>query len=192
MTSAMLPHFIALTMFAGLMVWAAISDFRSHIIPNQISLGALALYPIYVMSAPEPVGWIGAAIMAAVFFAVGFLMFALRAMGAGDVKLMTVAVLWTGPKGFGTFILVLAGAGLALAVITAFRAVLAKRRAAALAAPGGEAIVAETPASVFARARGFLAEFRYIPLLKLDTPYGVAIAAAALAAGVNHVFTVLR
>jgi prepilin peptidase CpaA len=189
MTSALLPHIIALTMFAALMIWAAISDFRSHIIPNQISLGALALYPVFVMSAPEPVGWIGAAIMAAVFFGVGFLMFALRAMGAGDVKLITVAVLWTGPKGFGLFILVLAGAGLALAVVTAFRAVLAKRRAAA---PPGEALAAETPASAVARVRGFLAEFRYIPLLKLDTPYGVAIAAAALTAAVNHAFTVLR
>src|SRR6185369_5475597 len=98
---------VALTLFAGLMLWAAASDFRRYLIPNQVSLGALGLFPVYVLSAPAPVQWQWSLAIAAVLFAIAFVMYLLRAFGAGDAKLLPVVVLWVGPKNFTLFILVL-------------------------------------------------------------------------------------
>ena len=74
---------VALTIFSGLLVWAAVSDFRRYIIPNQVSLGALALYPVYVLSAPEPVNWQWALVMAGVWTSVCVMFPALDAKAAG-------------------------------------------------------------------------------------------------------------
>ena len=181
----------ALTMFVMLLAWAAVSDYRRYLIPNQVTLGALALYPVFVLSAPEPTAWVFALVMAAVFFAVGFAMYMLRAMGAGDAKLMPVVVLWAGPKEFTLFLIVLLGASFVLAGWMGARTALAQIRAEDRdSAPQGGA--AAVPASPFARAGRFLAELRHVPLLKIQVPYGVAISAAGIAVAVNTMFTTLR
>src|SRR5688572_8668018 len=110
---------VALTLFSGLLLWAAFSDFRRFLIPNQVSLGALALFPVYVMSAPVPVQWQWALALAAGFFAVGFGMYMARALGAGDAKLLPVVVLWAGPKNLTLFVLVLALSSVLLAAVMA-------------------------------------------------------------------------
>jgi prepilin peptidase CpaA len=177
---------VTLTMFAALLVWAAVSDYRRYLIPNQVSLGALALYPVYVLSSPEPISWLFALAMAAVFFAIGFVMYCVRAMGAGDAKLLPVVMLWVGPKDFTAFIVVLIGASIVLAGVIGARTALAHIRAGE---PSGQAAVALTG---FERARRFLAEFRHVPFLKIQVPYGVAIAAGGLWVAVNALFTTLR
>ncbi len=178
---------VALTMFTGLLAWAAVSDFRRFVIPNQVSLGALVLYPVYVMSAPDPVNWQWALIMAGVFFAVGFAMYALRAMGAGDAKLLPVVMLWVGAKDFTLFIVVLVGGSLLLALVIGVRTALAQMRATER--EDGGAAVAVSGLARFARLLG---ELRHVPFLKLQVPYGVAIAAGGIAVAVNAVFTTLR
>jgi prepilin peptidase CpaA len=178
---------VALTIFSGLLAWAAVSDFRRYIIPNQVSLGALALFPVYVLSAPEPVHWQWALVMAGVFFAVGFVMYLLRAMGAGDAKLLPVVMLWVGPKDFTPFILVLVGGSLILAGVVGVRTALAQMRAAER--EGGGAAVAVSPFVRFARLLG---ELRHVPFLKIQVPYGVAIAAGGIWVAVNAMFTTLR
>ena len=84
---------LALTAFAGLLVWAAWSDLRDYIIPNRISIAIAALYPAHILATENIHILPGALIMAAVVFAVGFAFFALRIAGGGDVKLMTAAAL---------------------------------------------------------------------------------------------------
>jgi prepilin peptidase CpaA len=178
---------VALTMFSGLLAWAAVSDFRRYIILNQVSLGALALYPVFVLSAPEAVHWQWALVMAGVFFVVGFVMYLARAMGAGDAKLLPVVMLWVGAKDFTTFMLVLIGGSLVLAFVVGVRTALAQMRAGER--ESGGAAVAVSGLGRFFRLLG---ELRHVPFLKIQVPYGVAIAAGGIAVAVNTLFTTLR
>jgi len=180
---------VALTIFSALLLWAAVSDYRRYIIPNQVSLGALALYPVYVLSAPEPVAWVFALVMAAVFFAVGFAMYLLRAMGAGDAKLLPVVMLWVGPKDFTAFMIVLLGGSLVLAGVVGVRTALAQLRASEREAAAGGAAVA---VSALARVGRLIGELRHVPFLKIQVPYGVAIAAGGIWVALNALFTTLR
>jgi prepilin peptidase CpaA len=181
---------VALTIFSGLLVWAAVSDFRRYIIPNQVSLGALALYPVYVLSAPDPINWQWALVMAGIFFAVGFVMYLLRTMGAGDAKLLPVVMLWVGAKDFALFMAVLIAGSLVLAFIIGVRTALAQMRASEREAGG--AAVAVSGFSSIARFARLLGELRHVPFLKIQVPYGVAIAAGGVSVAVNAVFTTLR
>ena len=190
MLSATAIFVLALTIFSALLVWAAVSDFRRYLIPNQASLGALALYPVAVLSAPEPLAWVFALIMAAVFFAVGFAMYLLRAMGAGDAKLLPVVVLWVGPEDFMLFLLVLLGSAFVLAGVVGLHTALAQVRAGEKAAGAGGAAAIEL--SGFARMKRVLGELRHVPFLKIQVPYGVAIAAGGVTVAVNGLFTTLR
>ena len=178
---------VSLTIFSALLVWAAVSDFRRYIIPNQVSLGALALYPVYVLSSPEVVHWQWALVMAGVFFAVGFVMYLVRAMGAGDAKLLPVVMLWVGPKDFTVFILVLIGGSFVLALVVGVRTALAQIRATER--EQGGAAVAVSPLGRLGR---LLLELRHVPFLKIQVPYGVAIAAGGITVAVNALFTTLR
>ncbi len=187
MLSATAISVVALTMFSGLLVWAAVSDFRRYIIPNQVSLGILALYPIYVLSSPDPVNWQWALVMAAVFFAVGFVMWLTRTMGAGDAKLLPAVILWVSAKEFTTFIIVLIAGSLVLAFVIGVRTALAQMRASEREA-GGAAVAI----SGFTRFTRLIGELRHVPFLKIQVPYGVAIAAGGITVAVNTVFTTLR
>ena len=189
MLSATAIFVVALTIFVALLLWAAVSDFRRFIIPNQVSLGILALYPVYVLSAPEQVHWQFALVMAAVFFVVGFVMYLVRAMGAGDAKLLPVVMLWVGPKDFTAFMVVLLGSAFVLAFVVGARTALAQIRANdAAAADGGTAVALSAPARVVR----FIAELRHVPFLKIQVPYGVAIAAGGAWVAINALFTTLR
>ena len=113
---------LTLTLFAGLLVWAAWSDLRSYVIPNRICLAIAALYPAHVLAlgsfAPVP----GAFAAAAATFAAGFALFAFRVAGGGDVKLMTAVALWAGPTQIVGFLFMTALAGGLLAALLAARA----------------------------------------------------------------------
>lgn len=182
----------ALTIFVVLLVWAAISDFRRFLIPNQVSLGLLALYPVYLLSAPVPQPWIFALIMAAIFFAVGFGMYLARAMGAGDAKLLPIVVLWVGPAHFTLFLLILLGSAFVLAGVVGWRTAAAKARSereAPEGVPGAGAVAADSAWARLLHTAGWL---RHVPFLKIQVPYGVAIAAGGIGVALNILFTTLR
>ncbi|MCG8593544.1 MAG: prepilin peptidase [Kiloniellales bacterium] len=158
------PQLVILT-FAGLVIWAAVTDVRSFLIPNRISIAIAMLYPAYVISGPQPVDWTGALIVAGATLAVGFVMFLVSyrgspIMGAGDTKLLTVCALWAGPSLMFELLVVMAMAGGAIALFTWLR-----HRPPA-AASGLRATTTGVPT------------FLRIPLVRL--PYGVAICAGAL------------
>ncbi len=113
---AVVSH-ISLLGFAGLMLAAAISDIRSLLIPNWISLALALLFPIYVLTAPSPVDWIGATAVAFTALMLGFALFNFRIVGGGDAKLFAAAALWAGPELAISFALATALAGGALAVL---------------------------------------------------------------------------
>lgn len=113
---------LALTAFAGLLVWAAWSDLRDYIIPNKISIAIAAIYPAHVIATGAVEIVPGALMAAAAVFAAGFALFAFRIAGGGDVKLMTAAALWAGPGQIFEFLFMTALGGGLLAAFLAARA----------------------------------------------------------------------
>lgn len=190
MLPADMVYLVALSMFCGLMLWAAASDFRRYLIPNQVSLGALALFPVYVLSAPAPVQWQWALAIAFALFALLFGLYLLRVFGAGDAKLLPVVVLWAGPKNLVLFILALAIASLILSGIVGLRAAIAQMKSDAMAEEaGGAAAVELSGLARVRRAVNGLAHFQY---LKVKLPYGVAIAAGGIVVAINAMFIMVR
>jgi prepilin peptidase CpaA len=145
-------HIVAVLAFAALLLWAAGEDIQRLTISNWISLAIVGLYPIYVLGAPAAVAWPWSVVIACLTFAVGFVLFALRLFGGGDVKLLAATALWAGPGLFANFIFVTAIAGgvVGLAIL-----VLRRRRMA----PAADGTLVAQPAVM---------------------PYGVAIAIGGL------------
>lgn len=88
---------LSLLAFAGLLVAAAASDWRSLTVPNRYSLAIAALFVPYVLVAGGDLDWLAHLGVASAAFGFGFVLFALRFCGGGDVKLFAAAALWAGP-----------------------------------------------------------------------------------------------
>ncbi|MBV8888147.1 MAG: prepilin peptidase [Alphaproteobacteria bacterium] len=153
-------HLCALAGFAGVMIAAALEDFRRLIIPNTLIVALCLLWPLYLAGAPSLAGILAALGCAAVIFILGAVCFAWGYIGGGDVKLLTAAILWAGPAGAPALLAVtgLLGGLLALVLLTPVGAQAAQAGRLLL---GG----ADLPAPGAA---------------PIQVPYGVAIAAAAL------------
>jgi prepilin peptidase CpaA len=153
----MIAH-VMVMIFPFAMAFAAASDLLTMTIPNKLSLallgGFLVLAPVAGMPWHEVLAHLGAG--AGVLVA-GIVLFALGWLGGGDAKLLAVASLWIGPALLLPFLCIVAvlGGGLAL-VILAYR----RMPAGALPLPGWAARLHIQGSAI---------------------PYGVAIAAAALA-----------
>jgi prepilin peptidase CpaA len=83
--------------FAGLLIAAAASDWRSLTIPNRYSLAIVALFPSYVIATDGASDWTLHLVFAGAAFGLGFLLFTLGLCGGGDVKLFAAVTLWAGP-----------------------------------------------------------------------------------------------
>jgi prepilin peptidase CpaA len=120
---------------------AALTDLRSRHIDNWLN-GAIALgAPLYWWASHLPL-WPGIAIqlgVAAATLAVLSVLFALRAMGGGDVKLLTALALWITPALFLKLIVLMALLGGVLTIVFGAWHV-ARRRRERLAIPYGVAI----------------------------------------------------
>ncbi len=147
-----------LLLFAAALGWAAWSDLLRLRIPNPVVLGIAALYPLHVLSAPAPVDWLGGLMVAGVVLAAGFALFALRVIGGGDAKLLGVVAMWAGPPLIVFLMLSTAvfGGLLAIFASTPLRMLFPY-------------VAATTRADVDVRQ-----------LVKMQIPYGVAVAAGGL------------
>ena len=156
---------IVLGLFAALVIGAAVRDLASFTIPNWISIALAAAFAPAALLAGVPLPDIGIGFaVGAGMLVVGAGMFALGWIGGGDAKLMAAAALWIGLKGLAPFAIYTALAGGLLAVaLVALRS--AWLRPLAAAGPGWTQRLA-TPGEA--------------------APYGVAIAAGALAAFAIH------
>ena len=141
-----MSHYLQYALLVGLaiaLVTAAITDIRARRIDNwltgAVALGAplfwwasgLGLYPGVVLQI----------FIALIAFAILAVMFALRAMGGGDVKLLTALALWIEPAQFGQLVVLMALLGGALTLVMAMRHTM-QRRKDRLAIPYGVAISA--------------------------------------------------
>ncbi len=120
---------------------AAFTDIRERKIANWLN-GAIALAaPLYWWASGLDL-WPGVALqlgLTLAVFAVGAALFAIRAMGGGDVKLLTALALWVPPMAFMQLLIVMALAGGVLTVTLGVWHVV-RRRKDKLAIPYGVAI----------------------------------------------------
>lgn len=166
--AALLSQQVILWCCGSLLVWAAVSDLRSYLIPNRICLALAALYPIYWLAGclgGSPVDWSGGILAAVFIFAVGFVLFSMGVIGGGDVKLFSAVALWTGLNWLVMLLLVvgLAGGILSIAIVGAKAAMLIR-------------LPADLRAAVY--PHGTYGMVRTI--LKTPAPYGAAIAFGGL------------
>ncbi len=87
-----------------LMVAVFYFDIRHYLIPNWIVGLMLLMYPLAVWLSPAAVDWKTASLLAIAVFAVGYIIFIMRWMGGGDIKLLVACSLWVGGEGFPDFI----------------------------------------------------------------------------------------
>lgn len=144
----------------ALVIVAALKDVTSMTIPNWISLALLAAFLptawVAGLSPMEMLAHLGVGVAALI---VGMGLFALRTLGGGDAKLMAAACLWLGPSAVLPFVILTALAGGALCLML----LAARAQLQPLAAIGP-------------------AWFGRLMKPNGDIPYGLAIAAGALAA----------
>ena len=81
---------------AAILLWVAVNDFRSFKIPNNIILVLVALFCLYMLVSGRWVALHWHVAFAAFVFVMLLVCYAQNLMGGGDVKLLTVAYLWTG------------------------------------------------------------------------------------------------
>jgi prepilin peptidase CpaA len=155
-----LVQLIPFAVFPAGVIAAAMTDATSYTIPNRLSAFlAAAFLPAALAAGMSPAVFAASLGLGAVGLAVGIAMFAVRWIGGGDAKLMAACALWLGWSGVTPFLIWtgLAGGILALSLVALRRAPVNLQTFGPawfgrLMQPGG------------------------------DVPYGVAIAAGALAA----------
>jgi prepilin peptidase CpaA len=156
------PYSVWLAGFAGLMVAAAIVDFRHLVIPNPLTGGLCVLWllGLETTSNATPAAALAAVGCAAAVFLGGAILFSRGLLGGGDVKLLAAAALWAGADSVPPLLVLtgLIGGLLALVFLT----------------PLGERITASRSPSLAS------SEDRKLRASGAPVPYGVAIAAAAL------------
>jgi len=112
-----------IALFLGLLALAALSDAGTYRIPNRISALIAALYPVYVLagnaSGGPAVDVIPALTIAATVLTIGIVLFALRVMGGGDVKLLAAVSLWAGSAHTLDFLFITAIIGGLMALVMA-------------------------------------------------------------------------
>ncbi len=124
----MLYLFIASIVSALLLtLYAAFSDFRTYKIPNWISLLLISIYPVAVLSSPMELDWTGGLISGGSVLFIGFILFAFKIIGAGDVKLASVIGLWAGTGLISIFLFTTALAGGVIVSVMFAGAVLRNR-----------------------------------------------------------------
>ena len=147
--------------FVGCILAAAVSDARTLRISNQVSVAILALFAVHALCSLTSAQTATALGLAAVTLIIGFAAYTRGWIGGGDVKLLAASMAWAGWSHVAEFLIVTGLAGGVIAV--ALRSPLMAIAAGALRRdwPG---TASEQHASM---------------------PYGVAIAAGAIAVAVE-------
>jgi prepilin peptidase CpaA len=89
----LLAETLPLVLLVPVLLFAGYSDLRWLRIPNRLSILALGLFAVIAVTLPTS-ELFSRAIAASSVFGIGLALFALRLLGAGDVKLLSVLVLF--------------------------------------------------------------------------------------------------
>jgi len=149
---------LAVGAYVFALVYAGLSDFVSLRIPNWLTGGLAAIFPVAALLVGHDVHWLSHLEAGLGTFAVGAVLFSLRVMGGGDVKLFAAVALWTGLGWLLPFVVLTTFIGGAFALVVLL-----------LRAPAVQLAVL----SLFKRLPPFAHE-------KTPIPYGVPIAIAGI------------
>jgi len=114
MTNLISIDYVLPLILAGLLIYAALSDLLRFIIPNWLNLTILAFGIIYQIIYGDIVLALGAG---AIVLTIGFVLFAIRALGGGDVKLLAATAVWVGMAELPIFLVHTTIAGGVLSVL---------------------------------------------------------------------------
>ena len=84
--------------FVFCICYAIVSDFTRLRIANWIPATLVGLFLVYAVLRLDVSAFKAHLLLAAIVFAVGFVMFVLGWIGGGDVKLLAALTLWAGPS----------------------------------------------------------------------------------------------
>ena len=157
-------HTLSIAILPILMIAAAVSDVARMKIPNWLTgLTAAAFFPMALLTGMPMGDFLWHLAGGSILFAAGFVLFSVGLFGGGDAKLMAAAGLWFGTEQTMPFLVATVAFGglmcLAFMAWSLFVFLLD------LHGPDG------------ARKRGWLGE-----MMRLNVPYGLAIAAGAILA----------
>ncbi len=157
-------RYLLLGALAIALLIAAFTDIRRRQIDNWLNAAIVAGAPLFWWASGLSL-WPGIAWqlgIAVITFAVLAVLFALRAMGGGDVKLLTALALWIEPVWFLRLLVIMALIGGVLTVVLGAWHI-ARRQRERLAIPYGVAIAA---------AGLWILAVQYLPLFHGDTAVG--------------------
>ena len=98
--------------FPGILVVAAACDVARYLIPNALSIALVgALVPAALVAGLPAESILYHVLAGAAVFGVGFVLFAFKTIGGGDVKLLAAAAVWTGWNVLGSFLIAVAIVG---------------------------------------------------------------------------------
>lgn len=78
------------------MVMVVITDLTRYTIPNWLVGSLFLLYPVMIYMSRVPVDWHSGLIAMGITFVIGYIIFVMRWMGGGDIKLIIACSLWVG------------------------------------------------------------------------------------------------
>lgn len=115
--------------FVGCSLAAALNDARTLRIPNKLCAAILALFGVYAVIALTPAAAAIALALAGATLIVAFIGYSRGVMGGGDAKLLAACMAWAGPLHAVEFLIVtgLAGGVIALALRSPYTVMAATR-----------------------------------------------------------------
>lgn len=79
-----------------IVILAMAYDVTRFIIPNWLNAALILLYPVWVILAPQPIDWVNGLLFGFVVLIAGFGLYAIKMLGAGDVKFLAGCGLYCG------------------------------------------------------------------------------------------------
>ena len=105
-----------LTIYGALLFGAAIYDSTKYIIPNFITICLCLLFFLTTVLLPYKTEWLSHFGAASLVFVVGLVAYKYKALGAGDIKLITAVSLWASFEFLSELLIFISIAGGALAL----------------------------------------------------------------------------
>ncbi len=105
--------YVLLAGLAIALLWVIVTDLKCRTISNRLTMAVALGAPVFWLSTGLPL-WPGVALqigLAAIVFAVCCILFAIRQMGGGDVKLLSALALWVPPSQFTLLLVAMAMLG---------------------------------------------------------------------------------
>lgn len=95
MTAAFVSYLILIAT-AALAFYAAFTDLKQYTIPNGLIASLVALYVLHTFTLEDRSGLVWDVVFALVIFLILLFLYARDWVGGGDVKLLTVSLMWAG------------------------------------------------------------------------------------------------